>query len=59
VGLNKKQKKQIEVARKKIQNLQQKLAGCKQQMDDPEEVRSLENAIAEQEANIDKIKSDA
>jgi len=59
MGLNKKQKKQIDVARKKIQNLQQKLAGCKQQMDDPEEVRSLEAAIADQEAAIEKIKAEA
>ncbi len=57
MGLNKKQKKQIEVARKKIQNLNQKLAGCKQQMDDPEEVRSLQDQIAAQEAAIAKIKA--
>ncbi|MDG2391319.1 MAG: hypothetical protein P8M30_18585 [Planctomycetaceae bacterium] len=59
MGLNKKQKKQIEVARKKIQDLQQKLAGCRQQMDDPEEVRKLENAISEQESAIEKAKADA
>jgi hypothetical protein len=59
MGLNKKQKKQIEVARKKIQNFQQKLAGCKQQMDDPEEVRNLENAISEQESAIEKIKAES
>jgi len=58
MGLNKKQKKQIEVARKKIQNLQPKLAGCKQQNDDPEELRNLEAAIAEQEQLIQKIKAE-
>jgi len=59
MGLNKKQKKQIDVARKKIQNLQQKLAGCKQQTDDPQEIKNLEAAIEEQQAAIEKIKSDA
>jgi hypothetical protein len=59
MGLNKKQKKQIEVARKKIQNLQQLIPGLKQQMDDPEELRSLEAEIAKHEAAIEKIKAEA
>jgi hypothetical protein len=59
MGLNKKQKKQIDVARKKIQTLQQKLSGVKQQLDDPEELRTLERQIAEQEETIAKIKAEA
>jgi len=59
MGLNKKQKKQIDVARKKIQNLQQKLAGVKQQLDDPEELRNLQAEIAKQEEAIEKIKAEA
>ena len=47
--LNKKQKKQIETNRKKIQNLQQLLAAAKQQPDDPEEPVRLQ-------AEIDKLK---
>ena len=59
MGLNKKQKKQIDVARKKIQALQQKVAGVKQQLDDPEELRSLQAEIAKHEQAIEKIKAEA
>lgn len=59
MGLNKKQKKQLDVARKKIQELQQKLAGVKKQMDDPEELRTLEAEIAKHEQTIEKIKAEA
>lgn len=55
MGLNKKQKKQIDVARKKIQNFRQRLTGAKEQMDDPEEVKNLENEIAAQEELIKSI----
>ena len=58
MGLNKKQKKQIDVARKKIQSLQQLIPGLKQQLDDPEELRSLEAEIAKHEAAIEKIKAE-
>jgi hypothetical protein len=46
MALDKKQKKQIEVIRKKIAGLQQQLAGEKQQMDDPAAVKRLEDEIA-------------
>ena len=59
MGLNKKQKKQIDVARKKIQALQQKVAGVKQQLDDPEELRSLQAEIVKHEQAIEKIKAEA
>jgi len=59
MGLNKKQKKQIDIAHKKIQELQQKLAGVKKQLDDPEELRVLEAEIAKHEQTIEKIKAEA
>ena len=55
MGLNKKQKKQIDVARQKIQKLRQRLTGAKAQMDDPQEVASLEKEIADQEEIIKKV----
>ncbi len=58
MALNKKQKKQIEVARKKIQELQQKLAGVKKQLDDPAELKSLQAEIAKHEQAIEKIKAE-
>lgn len=58
MGLNKKQKKQIETARNKIQKLQQLLRAAKNQPDDPAEIPRLENEIAEHEAAIDKIKAE-
>ncbi|WP_339734456.1 hypothetical protein [uncultured Gimesia sp.] len=54
MGLNKKQKKQIDVARQKIQKLRQRLTGAKSQMDDPQEVTKLEQEIAAQEDMIKK-----
>lgn len=59
MGLNKKQKKQIDVARQKIQKLRQRLTGAKAQMDDPQEVESLEKEIAEQEELIKKVQESA
>ena len=53
--LNKKQKKQLDVARKKQSHLQQQLAGARKQMDDPEEVRRLEKELAAVQADIVKI----
>lgn len=55
MSLNKKQKKQIDVARQKIQKLRLRLTGAKKQMDDPQEVKNLEQEIATQEENIKKI----
>ena len=57
MGLNKKQKKQIEAARKKIQKLQQLLTAARRQPDDPDEVPRLEQEIAQQEAEIENIRS--
>ena len=58
MGLNKKQKKQVETARNKIQKLQVLLRAAKNQPDDPEDVPRLEAEIKELEAQIEKIKSE-
>ena len=54
--MNKKAQKQIEVAKKKITNLQQQLAGAKAQPDDPADVPRLEKEIAGLQAEIAKLK---
>lgn len=56
MALNKKQKKQLEVIRKKLPNLQQQLAGEKEQMDDPALVKSLEDEIAKLEEQARAIR---
>ena len=53
--MNKKHKKQLDVARKKMAQLQQQLAGSRKQMDDPDEVRRLETEVKTLEAQIEKI----
>ena len=55
--MDKKAKKRIDVVRQRLQKMQQQLAGAKKQMDDPEEVRRLENEIAEAERDLEKLKS--
>jgi DNA-binding FrmR family transcriptional regulator len=54
--MDKKLKKKQDVLRQRLQKLQQQLAGARKQMDDPEEVRRLENDIATTQAELDKIK---
>ncbi len=46
MALNKKQKKQLDVIKKKLNGLRQQLAGEKKQMDDPAAVQRLEDEIA-------------
>ena len=57
MGLNKKQKKQIDVLRKKQQKLQQLLSAARQQPDDPAEAPRLQGELAAVEAEIEKIKN--
>ena len=57
MGLNKKQKKQIDVLRKKQQKLQQLVSAARQQPDDPTEVPRLQSELAVVEAEIEKIKN--
>ena len=56
MGLNKKQKKQIDVLRKKQQKLQRLISAAKQQPDDPAEVPRLQGEMAAVETEIEKIK---
>jgi peptidoglycan hydrolase CwlO-like protein len=55
--MDKKAQKRIELLRKKINDLQPRLAGAKKQMDDPTEVRQLEAEIAAARAEIEKLQS--
>jgi len=55
---NKKQKKQLELARKKKTDLQQRLAGERKQMDDPAEVKRLEAELARLEAEIQSLQDE-
>jgi hypothetical protein len=45
MALDRKQKKQLAVARKKLDSLRQKLVGARDQPDDPTDVPRLEQAI--------------
>ena len=58
MALNKKQKKQLEVIRKKLPQLKQQLAGEKEQMDDPEAVQRIEAEIAKLEEQRRSIEAD-
>ena len=55
--LNKKQKKQIDVLKGKIQRTQTLLSAAKDQPDDPAEAPRLQKMIDEMQAEIEKIKS--
>jgi len=52
---NKKQKKQIDVERKKLQQLQQQLSGARRQMDDPEELTRLQAELTACENRLKKL----
>jgi hypothetical protein len=55
--MDKKSKKRIDLLRKKLGEMQQRLAGAKKQMDDPREVSQLEADIAAAQAEIEKLKA--
>lgn len=57
MALNKKQKKQIEALKNKIQRAQQLLNAARTQPDDPEDVPRLEAQIADFQAEIEKIRN--
>ncbi|MGQ0636132.1 MAG: hypothetical protein ACT4QC_16085 [Planctomycetaceae bacterium] len=57
MSLNKKQKKQLDLEQKKLAQLQQRLAGAKKQMDDPEEVARLEQELAATKGRIERLKA--
>ena len=55
--MDKKAQKRIDLLRKKINDLQQRLAGARKQMDDPDEVRQLETDLAAAKEEIEKLKT--
>ena len=55
--MDKKVKKRIDVLQPKLQKLRMQLAGAKQQLDDPDEVRRLEADIAAAEAELKTLKA--
>ncbi|MDG1896117.1 MAG: hypothetical protein P8J37_14535 [Fuerstiella sp.] len=57
MALNKKQKKQIEALKNKIQKDLQLLSAAKDQPDDPADVPRLEKKISDMQAEIEKIKN--
>jgi hypothetical protein len=59
MSLNKKQKKNLDLDHKKLKQLQLQIAGAKKQMDDPDEVRRLEQEIIATQARIDKLKAES
>jgi hypothetical protein len=54
--MDKKAKKKQDVLRQRVQKLQQQLAGARKQMDDPDEVRRLEQELAAASSELEKIK---
>lgn len=57
MALNKKQKKQIDVLKVKLQKAQQLLTAARKQPDDPADVPRLEKEVADYQAEIDRIKN--
>jgi hypothetical protein len=55
--MDKKAKKRVELLHKKINDLQQRLAGARKQMDDPQEVAQLESELSAAQSEIEKLKS--
>ena len=57
MALNRKQKKQIDAVKGKIQKLQQLLNAARAQPDDPAEIPQLEAKIAALQEEIEKIRN--
>ena len=53
--LNKKQKKQMDLEKKKLSQIQQQLSGARKQMDDAAEVTRLQQELAACEARMKKL----
>jgi DNA-binding FrmR family transcriptional regulator len=54
--MDKKAKKKTHVLQQRIQALRQQVAGAKKQLDDPAELKSLEQQLAAAEAELAKIR---
>jgi DNA-binding FrmR family transcriptional regulator len=57
LAMDKKVKKKTHVLQQRIQTLRQQLAGARKQMDDPAELRSIEQQLAAAEAELAKVKN--
>ena len=57
MALDKKQKKRIEVINKKLTTLRPRIAGARQQCDDPDELKQLEDELAALEAEAKEIRA--
>jgi DNA-binding FrmR family transcriptional regulator len=53
--MDKKVKKKSHVLQQRIQTLRQQLAGAKKQMDDPSELKVIEQQLAAAEAELAKV----
>ena len=53
--MDKKTKKRITVLRERLQKLQKMLAGAKQQTDEPDEIRLLEEQIEKTKAELSTL----
>ncbi len=54
--MDKKVKKRIDTLNLRLQTLQRQLAGAKKQMDDPQELKALQEQVAATEAELAKLK---
>ena len=54
--MDKKIKKKIVTLQERIQQLRQKIAGAKKQLDDPAELKNLEKQLSNAEAELGKLK---
>jgi DNA-binding FrmR family transcriptional regulator len=54
--MDKKAKKKHDVLRQRLQKLQQQLSGARKQLDDPQEVRRLEQEVAATQTELEKLK---
>jgi hypothetical protein len=55
--MNKKTQKKLQTLNQRVQRLRQQLAGTKKQSDEPDEIKLLEQQIADAEAEIAKLKA--
>ena len=55
--MDKKTKKKTQTLNQRLQKLHQQLAGVKKQMDDPEELKGLQQQVAEAEAELARLKA--
>ena len=55
--MDRKSKKRLEVLRKKMTKLQQQLAGAREQADEPDEVKQVEEQISRAQAEIETLKN--